>query len=158
MLAYILELNLLSCSETVIFEACMSWIKAQSKQNEVTKQLIEEYLGELFYKIRFPSMTMQDFDALSTAHEYAFSYAEYKDVMHTFASSDASSNLFNGISRQMRWKDDAIVSCERKMNSFVLTCGMSRNKATKFESNQLILLGSLVFAPVSIRHNGKMKI
>lgn len=52
-LAHIMRMNLLSCSEPEVFEACISWVKSNSEQVIVTKDLIQEHLGDLFYEIRF---------------------------------------------------------------------------------------------------------
>lgn len=59
-LDHILKMNFLSCSEVKIFEACMQWVKAKSRQNILTKDLVGSHLDESFYQIRFASMTMQD--------------------------------------------------------------------------------------------------
>lgn len=143
-MAHILKLDQFSCSESVIFEACMSWIKAKSKQTEITKQLIQEHLGELFYDFRFTLMTINEFRALFSAYEHAFSLAEYKDIMQTLAK--ASPTILNKNPRQKVWNEHEIIVCDRKVD------GISSNSAypapTTFESNQPILMGTLIFSPV----------
>lgn len=57
-LQHILNMELFSCSEVNVFDACMDWVKAKSKCDVLTKEIIQEYLGDLYYNIRFASMTM----------------------------------------------------------------------------------------------------
>ncbi|XP_055326078.1 BTB/POZ domain-containing protein 6-A-like, partial [Sitodiplosis mosellana] len=63
-LAQILKLNWMSCTEIELFEACISWVKAASKQNVLTKEIVQAHLGDLFHEIRFGSMSLQAFAAL----------------------------------------------------------------------------------------------
>lgn len=49
-LAHILKANLLICSEVELFEVCMAWVKAESGQNALSKEIVDEYMGELFYQ------------------------------------------------------------------------------------------------------------
>lgn len=58
-LAHILKMNLFSCSEVEVFQACMAWIKAKSKQTiSINKAMDKKYLGNLYNEIRFASMTI----------------------------------------------------------------------------------------------------
>ncbi|XP_031639418.1 BTB/POZ domain-containing protein 2-like isoform X2 [Contarinia nasturtii] len=59
-LGNILEMESLSCSEAEVFKACMRWVKNVSK-NKLTREIIQVHLGELFFKIRFNSMTLHQF-------------------------------------------------------------------------------------------------
>lgn len=51
-LAHILKLDCLKCSEVELFEASMAWVKAASEQDNITKELIETHLGDSFHDIR----------------------------------------------------------------------------------------------------------
>lgn len=48
MLAYILNENLLACSDVKVFEACMAWIKIKSKQFILTRKIVDTHLGDSF--------------------------------------------------------------------------------------------------------------
>lgn len=63
-LNHILHTEDLSCPETAVFEACMEWVKMASKQNQLTKELVRSHLGEIFYQIRYRSMSFDRFSAL----------------------------------------------------------------------------------------------
>lgn len=103
-------------------------------------------------------MKMEEFDALSTAHDYAFSFDEYKDIVHTIVSPSASSRFFNGNPRKMRLSADDIIVCDRMMtNGLRIDCSVSSSTSTKFQSNRPILLGMIAFAPVYIRSNRKFE-
>lgn len=63
---HILKMDLLSCSEVDVFEACMNWVTTTSEQQILSKAIVDMHLGDLFYEIRFKSMTMQQFCTLHT--------------------------------------------------------------------------------------------
>lgn len=58
-LDHILKLQMLSCTELQVFDACMAWVKAASEQQKVSRQVVMEHLGDLFFDIRFGAMTME---------------------------------------------------------------------------------------------------
>lgn len=58
-LAHILKMDQLSCTEVEVFEALMSWVKAKSKQNVLSKSLVQAHPGDLFYEIRFATMKIE---------------------------------------------------------------------------------------------------
>lgn len=70
-LARILEIDSLSCPEVEVFEACMAWVKAKSGQATLSNESVDAHLGELFYKIRFASMTMEQLCTLPTEYDSA---------------------------------------------------------------------------------------
>ncbi|XP_031639027.1 uncharacterized protein LOC116351111 [Contarinia nasturtii] len=99
-MSQIVKLNWLTCSEIELFEACMAWIKAGSKQDVVTKQMVEDQLGDSFYDIRFGSMTFNEFATLIPSYGEIFSRMEYQDIIQIIADKDFQSNMFNGIREQ----------------------------------------------------------
>lgn len=72
-LEYILNMDFVSCSEDKVFEACMAWVKAKSERNVLSKEIVDKYLGDLFYKIRFASMTIQQLCALQKKYDSVLS-------------------------------------------------------------------------------------
>lgn len=51
----ILNLEYFSCSEVDVFKACMNWVKFKSGQDHLTREIVQEQLGHLFYFINFVS-------------------------------------------------------------------------------------------------------
>lgn len=80
-LNHILKLRSLSCSETVVFEAVMSWVKVASKQEELTKDIVETHLGDLFHEIRFRSMCYDEFVDLLPSYGKLFTGDEYREIL-----------------------------------------------------------------------------
>lgn len=78
----VLELKHLSCSEVELFEACMSWVRNLSNQNNLTRQMVEQHLGELFYEIRFGSMTTDEFiEVWKKYPDELFTNEEFKEII-----------------------------------------------------------------------------
>lgn len=80
-LKHILNLDKLACSEKLIFKSCMAWVKNVSKKNELTKEIVENYLGDAFYDIRFASMKVEEFAALIDEHGDLFTEDDCKEII-----------------------------------------------------------------------------
>lgn len=63
-LSYILKIDGFSCSEYDVFRACMSWVKSKSDRDEVSFELVQQYLGDLYYEIRVASLTTDQLHSL----------------------------------------------------------------------------------------------
>lgn len=74
MLSHILKMDTLSCAETKVFHACMAWVKAKAEEEQVTKEMIQIHLGDLFFDIRFGSMTIEEFTVLLNFYGNLFSW------------------------------------------------------------------------------------
>ncbi|XP_055303138.1 BTB/POZ domain-containing protein 6-A-like isoform X2 [Sitodiplosis mosellana] len=96
MLAQILKLNWMSCTEVDLFEACMSWVKVASKQDVLTKETVQAHLGDLFHEIRFGSMSLQMFAALIPTYGSTFSLDEHQEIIQMIADPTFQSTIFNG--------------------------------------------------------------
>lgn len=101
-LEYILRMTSMCSTETEVFNACMSWVSAKSKQEVVTKDLITQYLGNLFYEIRFASMVPEEFADLCNLHSYAFTSEELMDIVRGYNSWSGYPLFFNGDARHFR--------------------------------------------------------
>lgn len=145
-LEYILSINLFSCSEMDIFEACMSWVRATSKQNVLTKELVRTYLGNLFYGIRFASMKIKDVASLTGPYGFLFSFDEYKEIIQLIELPIFQPQFFVTNKRELPWNKDAVIVCDRsilnRLNTFVRP--IKKIEATAFSTNEPILLGSLI--------------
>lgn len=145
-LEYILSINLFSCSEMDIFDACMSWVRAVSKQDVLTKELVHSHLGHLFYAIRFASMKMKDVAHLTSPYGFLFTFDEYKEIIQLIELPAFQPQFFVTTKRELPWNKDAVILCDRSIlnrpNTFVKP--IRKIEATAFSTNEPILLGSLI--------------
>lgn len=149
-LAHILEMKLLSCSEVDVFEACMAWVMARSKTNTLTKSMVEKHMGDLYYKIRFMSMTIQEFFALETKYNAVLS-CDLSTIARIITKSDVvDAHKFNTTLRQIEWNDDKIIKCEHEDQSIGSTFDFYGPVKfnTFFSTNEPLLLGSFVCAEI----------
>lgn len=87
-LARILMMNLLSYSEVEIFEVCMVWAQAKSGAESLTKEIVDEHLGDLFHKIPFASMTIQQFCTLAVKYDTVFRQ-DFHSISNMIFGSDS---------------------------------------------------------------------
>lgn len=151
-LAHILKLNMLSVPESSVFETCMAWVKVKSSQTTLTKKIIETYLGDLFYEIRFRSITYSEFCSLVTKYRYALA-KDYTTIVEMISRPNLrrfQPGKFNVLRRQFGWNRDAIIKCDRVADS-----GFERNfdfddlEETSFLVNKPLILGSFTCCEIS---------
>lgn len=110
-LEFILDMDIFSCSEVEAFKACMAWVRSKSKQNVLTKAVVKKHLGDLYYKIRFASMTMQELCSLQTDYEPVLR-SDFPTITNMIVLPEFHAENFNNDQRQAKW--NAIVECEVK--------------------------------------------
>lgn len=98
-LSFILMNDSLQCSEAELFKAVMAWVKTKSKENELTKKIIETELGNLFYEFRFRSMTLKEFSDLIPSYGSLFNINEHQDIIQMIASNKYEAKIFSNIGR-----------------------------------------------------------
>lgn len=141
-LGYILRMNLLPCSEVDVFEACMTWVQAKSKQTTVSKAAVEKYLGELYREIRFVSMTMQEFCALKVKYDAVLA-DDFEAIVRLISRIDIHSEQFNTFPRQAQWDTEAIITCDRKhYNTMARRFALEIEEKTTFSSNEPVVFGN----------------
>lgn len=141
-LEYILRMNLLPCSEVDVFEACMAWVQAKSKQTTASKAAVEKYLGELYREIRFVSMTIQEFCALKTKFNDVLA-DDFEAIVRLISRIDIHSEQFNTFPRRAQWNTDAIITCDRKYyNTMARRYTLDIEEKITFTSNEPVVLGN----------------
>ncbi|XP_055306228.1 uncharacterized protein LOC129570584 [Sitodiplosis mosellana] len=111
-LRQILNLDKLSSSEGDVFKACMTWVKSKSGKETLTKKTVEKHLGDLFYEIRFRSMTIQDFADLTPTYGNVFLNAEFKECVQLIGSKDFQPIIFTTKARQLHGNNYEIIECD----------------------------------------------
>lgn len=69
-LRHILNLNSLKCTEKELFDACMSWVKEVSGQNELTRQIVNDNLDDL-----------KEFKKIQPSYKQLLSTNEHKNIV-----------------------------------------------------------------------------
>lgn len=141
-LEHILKMNALSCSEVDVFEACMSWVRVQSQQNALTKPMVERYFGDLYYEIRFASMSIQEICTLESKYKAVLA-GDFNIIVRIISQSEVEPHKFNIFPREIKWNAAAIIECKRE--NFNATHGwyaLNAEEKTIFSTNEMLLLGN----------------
>lgn len=107
----ILSLNLMASTELDVYEACVNWAKYRMvadggcAENPNDDQ-IRETLGDLLYKIRFPTMDPVDFARLSV-NRGVLSCEEKEAVYYYFVTKERVAGLV--FSAEKRWGEEVFV-------------------------------------------------
>lgn len=144
MLGLILKIDRMRCTESVVFKACMLWTKAVSKQENLTRETVEEHLGELFYQIRFRSMTTDEFSDLLSTYADIFSLEMREEITQIMKTGKCKTNLFNRNRRRwfFEWNENAVVTCSRFWYNSLQAHSIGNVSITKFTINKALLLGA----------------
>lgn len=98
----ILQFDSMQCDESVIFDGCMAWARANCIRNgidETNMSNIRKLLSDVFYEIRFGDMAIQDFYHRYCLYKDLFSLDEFEDIISMIALKNHQSPKFNQISR-----------------------------------------------------------
>lgn len=134
-LARILMMNLLSCTEVEVFEACMAWVKTKSGQEVLSKENIVKYLGDLFNKIPFGSMTIHQFCTLAAKYNMVFDrefHSISNMITHPGFNQPENDNQFQWQFKWNGWNKAIITNRSRRCVNVIMV-------------TKLILLSVLVF-------------
>lgn len=139
-LAHILEIKF-KCPMVDVFEACMNWVKSVSGQEKLNKASIDKYLGDLFYKIRFGSMTLKEVGVLIKKYRDIFSVDQYRKIIHLDHIGDGVE-----LEKQITWDENIEVFGERiplrlmPRSSKPLLYPMKKIETTTFSSDTPLVL------------------
>lgn len=150
-LAHIMKMNVLSCTEIEMFEGCMAWVRAKAERTVLTKTMVEKYLGELYYEFRFASMTMQQLCQLSSKYSLVLP-KHFEAIARVIVEPEFWSSKFSKLPRHAVWDADAIVKCNRARGNENMSIRLTIKSETTFSTNQPILLGK--FECGKIGYNG----
>lgn len=100
----ILDIDCFSCSESDVFRACMSWVAQSPGRAIPSKKSVETCLGYLFYKIRFRSMTLEQFAGLIELYGHLF-IGDYPEIIQMMATKEFQPVKFCGKLREEYLED-----------------------------------------------------
>lgn len=151
-LGHILKMNLLTCSEVDVFEACMAWVAAKSQLSILTKSVVKKYLDDLYHEIRFASMTMPQFCKLSAKYNQVLS-KDFEAITRIIVEPESQSSKFNRFPRQAEWNANDAVKCDRALGNGQTSMMFECKSETIFSTNRLMLLGQFTCDKIGCRGN-----
>lgn len=149
-LSHILRLDKMNCSETVVFYACMDWMNAVTKEDEIGKELVANHLGNVFYDIRFGAMKLKEFHKILTSYESLFSTIDQTEIKKLIRSKIKRWKLFNGNARVNPWENTNEIECNRNSCSEI---DEKQVEFTRFSTNKTVLLNAIVCSYALYRRN-----
>lgn len=151
---HILKMDRLSCSESEVFEACMSWVRIASKENTLTRDILKEHLGESFYEICFGSMSMDEFVEILPIYGKIFSTDEYNEILQTISKQEIQPKMFKECRQAMQLNENKIIKCNRFIsNLFGRRYYTKPTDTTIFIASTPLLFGYFIFYPLYSRNN-----
>lgn len=142
---HILTNNLITCSEVDVFRAMMSWVKAKSKQNKLSKELVDTHLGELFYEIRFAAMKIADFCKLAKKYNSVLS-SHFETIVSNIIvlprPRQGKFEKFHTNPSRAIWNTAAIITCDRTIADEPLIYELNTIERTPFSTNTPLIWGS----------------
>ncbi|XP_055299859.1 uncharacterized protein LOC129567229 [Sitodiplosis mosellana] len=144
----ILQMDSLFCTEAELIEACMSWVKSVSNQEQLTREIVQKQLGDLFYEMPFGSMSLEEFAAFDRSYGGLFTLDEYREIIQIFASKDFQPELFRAKRKifygtHPTWNEAAVVVCDRTIQDTDDPQFIENVETTTFSTNKTILLGAI---------------
>lgn len=118
LLRKILRFNCFKCDESVVFDGCIAWAKANCIKNgidETNMMNVRMRLGDLFDEIRFGRMKIEHFYARFLSHEHFFRENEFKEIISKIALKKFQPrSMKNGVRISENDSDDEdILICHR---------------------------------------------
>lgn len=154
-LGHILKMDTLPCPEVEIFQACMRWVEANIGDDEtLSKESVERHLGNLYYTIRFASMTMEQLLTLQTQYESVVT-PDFITISKVIVNSE--SDFFNTSPRHAKWKENAIIECSFKDGNKLRVRLPSKMHSSEFSTNELLLLGGFRCSGLAAIENGSQR-
>lgn len=153
----ILDMDTMFCSEIVLFNACMLWIKAASNQTNLSREIVRRYFGDLFYKIRFESMSMEDFNSIQKSYGCLFTSDEYNRIVETIELRSSVLNIDCSRKNHYQIEIDSDLICDRSLSTVYLSQPyyIKDVESTIFSCNEFILLCAFSCQPLCTYKNGR---
>lgn len=151
-LAHILMMNVLSCSEVDVFEACMEWVKAKTGEDSLTKEIVDMHLGRLYFEIRFKSMSIQQFCLLTAKYDSVLR-SDYFTLTNMIVSPEFQPENFIKCPRQAEWNEHEIIVCDRALSDDQKPYKLVHEYKMIFGTDKPLLLGSIVCMKIRLYHS-----
>lgn len=107
-LEHILKMDYFSCCEVQVFHACMEWVKAKNEERVLSKENVKRCLGDLFYEIRFASMSVEELCNLPAEYDPILS-EHFQTIAKMMTIPGFKPRNFNTNLRQMVFNKNAAI-------------------------------------------------
>lgn len=149
-LEHVLRMDLLSCSEIQDFEACMDWVRVKSKQDAVSREFDDMHLGNLFYEIRFASMTKQELCNLAAKYKSVL-LGEISTIINIITLPGFHSENFNQQPRYTEWNESAAIKCNREIaGEKEYPAILTQSTEALFSTNVPLLLSNFTCVKIAV--------
>lgn len=156
-LEHILRMDLLSCTEVEVFEACMEWVRVKSKQNTVSREFVDMHLGNLFYEIRFASMTMQELCNLAAKYKSVL-LSEISTIINIITLPGFHSENFNQQPRRAEWDVNAAIKCNREIaDEKEYPAVLTQSTEATFSTTEPLLLGNFTCVKIAVDNGSNVR-
>ncbi|XP_055296834.1 BTB/POZ domain-containing protein 6-B-like [Sitodiplosis mosellana] len=139
----ILEMNL-SCEETDVFDACLSWARHACKEDgldETQAENLKTQLGDCFKLIRFPEMNLEGFSNRYLSFKGLFTLEEYEDITLSLMRKEYVPKIFKRIPRLIpAWKSEILLCSRKTQGSRISAKDIHTVEVLSFSSNHRLLL------------------
>lgn len=153
-LNHILQIDTMSCDESEVFKACMAWTVSVG-QDTLSKDLVQTHLGQLFYDIRFRSISIDAFACLLQTYDHVFTAEEKCDILQLIALKNFQPKMFNRNLRQHKWDNRAIIECNRILEKTATFYYLPKIHTTTFSTTEPVLLGKFVCLGLYVHRDGE---
>lgn len=156
-LEHILRIELLSCTEVQVFEACMEWVRIKSKQSTVSREYVDQFLGNLFYEIRFASMTMQQLCSLAAKYKSVL-LSEISTIINIITVPGFHSENFNQEPRHTKWNESTAIKCNREIvGEKDYPAVLAQSTEATFSTSEPLLLGDFTCVKIAVDNGSNVR-
>lgn len=148
----ILQLELMPCDETIIFDSCLAWAKYacnKMDQDPEVIQNIRDQLEDCLPFIRFGTMKIEELTNRTTVYGDLFKGEEWSDMIHSITVKNFEAKYFSQTKR-LWWKTNNIWQCRRSSSSST-NYYMQDSETVHVRTNKTVLLGGIFGATLSHR-------
>lgn len=145
-LEHILKIDAMACSESELFEGCMNWVFANSKEKGLSKELVQMKFGDLCNEIRFGAMSFEEFFTVATKYGQ-YMQDDFTDIIRMMGSREYQPTLGVNPNRERRsdkspWSEGGKLKCNRLASKYCLNepYYVRDEEITTFSSDDLVLL------------------
>lgn len=141
----ILQMDCFACSESLVFGASLEWAKsACERQGSEVDQVynLRQMLGDILYKIRFRSMTLNEFATQIAPFPGLFLAREFEEILQIIRLKRFKPNIFSGKLRLMpKYCRDSGIMCQLDRKLAAHSRPYTNTEVTTFSANKPLLFG-----------------
>lgn len=147
-LSHILTMDVLSCTEVQVFEACMAWVKAKIGSDDLSIELVDAHLGDSYYANRLASMTMEQLCMLQERYASVLT-RDFIGIAKAIVQPQLHTSKFSKDPRHAKWSAENAIECHCTVDDdydyfsshYEEDRELNATEVTKFSVNKPMILG-----------------